>query len=258
MEIFDRLCDYGCGNIAKFKNKSFRYTCSNSSNSCPVNKSKNSNSLKKLYNSGQLLAKERYQNMSLESKEKMAWSSGLTTKTDSRIKTRPELVGIRFGMSLTGHTEQSKEKIRIKRLKKIESGDFDSSGRKGHRGYYNGIYFHSSWELAFYVYQNEINQKIIYRNKDVRIKYQSDGQDFIYIPDFVIDNQLYEIKGYLFGPRDHDKYQQSKNMVRYIFKEDMQICINYCIEKYGSKFWINLYGEMEKLVNSQVSKTCGL
>ena len=38
----NHLCNYGCGELGIYLNKSGKYMCSKSANSCPINKEKNS------------------------------------------------------------------------------------------------------------------------------------------------------------------------------------------------------------------------
>jgi len=75
------LCSYGCGNPAQFINGSKRLMCCKSSNSCPANKKKISEGLKKC---GRDYV-ETYKNLPQDSKNKMAWARGLTKDTDERI-----------------------------------------------------------------------------------------------------------------------------------------------------------------------------
>jgi hypothetical protein len=100
------LCSYGCGSVANFINGSNRLMCCKSSNSCPENKRKNSAGVK---NCGRDYV-ETYRNLPQESKDKINWSKGLTKELDPRVA-RPQFIGRRFGASLTGHTEESKQKI---------------------------------------------------------------------------------------------------------------------------------------------------
>jgi hypothetical protein len=74
-------CSYGCGNVAKFINRSYKLMCCKSSNSCPANKLKNS---KGLLNCGRDYV-QTYKDLPQESKNKMAWAKGLTKETDTRI-----------------------------------------------------------------------------------------------------------------------------------------------------------------------------
>jgi 5-methylcytosine-specific restriction endonuclease McrA len=51
----NKLCDSGCGQLAKFFSKTTgRYRCSKSASSCPANKAKNSAGLKKAHKEGKM------------------------------------------------------------------------------------------------------------------------------------------------------------------------------------------------------------
>lgn len=68
------LCDYNCGNLAIKKNKSGRWMCCESANSCPANKLKNSNALKQSGRDWKKIASQ----MTDDAKSRQAWSKGLT------------------------------------------------------------------------------------------------------------------------------------------------------------------------------------
>lgn len=171
----------------------------------------------------------------------IAWNKGLTKDTDKRVM-KGALT--QLGVSKPGHlhTEEDKDKMRQKRIKKILEGSSDSSGRKGFRGYYNGMYFHSSWELAYFVYETEVNQKSIFRNHKIKFEYSYNGNIHCYIPDFVDAlGRLIEIKGRLYSDKDVEKYNQTKDKAQYLFREDIQEHLRYCINKYGKEFYKELY-----------------
>lgn len=67
-------CSYGCGSIAKFKNKSGKLSCSESSTQCKAVKLKNSRGLKKANSSGKRNAKLIYAHLSDETKLRMSWN----------------------------------------------------------------------------------------------------------------------------------------------------------------------------------------
>ena len=73
--ITTECCSYGCGNIAKFKNRSGNLMCEEVSNRCPEIIKKNSNGIKSSY-SKRKPQKKIYQDLSQETKDKMAWSRG--------------------------------------------------------------------------------------------------------------------------------------------------------------------------------------
>ena len=137
------LCSYGCGSIAKFINGSNRLMCCKSSNSCPENKKKNSKELKNCRRD----YVATYKNLSQESKDKINWAKGLTKELDPRVA-RPQFIGRRFGASLTGHTEESKQKISLARTEWLKK----SENRKN-----LGRHKRSWMELTFESYLKENN-----------------------------------------------------------------------------------------------------
>ena len=63
---------------------------------------------------------------------------------------------------------------------------------------YNNLYFDSSWELAFYIYNTDLNGKI--EREPEKLTYYFNDAKHYYFPDFKIDNQLFEIKSpYLYS-----------------------------------------------------------
>lgn len=60
---------------------------------------------------------------------------------------------------------------------------------------YDGIKFDSSWELIYYVWLRDTNREFTY-HPAISYPYVNDaGKSSVYEPDFIIDGQLYEIKG---------------------------------------------------------------
>jgi len=71
-------CEYGCGNEAKFTNKSGKNTCEKYSAQCPALKEKNKDGLKKAYKTGKRLYVDHFG-------DKRAWSRGKNALMDSRV-----------------------------------------------------------------------------------------------------------------------------------------------------------------------------
>lgn len=70
-------CNYGCGNIAKFKNKSGNLMCQETSNRCPAIIEKNSKGIRLSYtNSKRKSQKDVYQSLPQETKDRMNWNKG--------------------------------------------------------------------------------------------------------------------------------------------------------------------------------------
>lgn len=64
-------------------------------------------------------------------------------------------------------------------------------------GYYKGIYCASSWELAFLIFNKDLEKNIIRCNK--HFEYEIKNKKHLYFPDFLMDKTIYEIKGRDFG-----------------------------------------------------------
>ena len=121
-----------------------------------------------------------------------SWSKGLTKETNSSLA-RPQCVGRKFGFSLTGHTKDSKENL-SKIAKERGLGGYVRGSGRGKKGWYKGFFCDSSWELAYVVYCLEHNISI-QRNTEKR-KYIWNNKEKNYIPDFIVDGKLVEIKGW--------------------------------------------------------------
>lgn len=83
---------------------------------------------------------------------------------------------------------------RSKYAKEHHYGGYRFGGGGGHKGKYDGINFDSSWELAFYIYHKEHNL-FIERCKEKRT-YKVNNEIKNYLPDFITDDGIIEIKGY--------------------------------------------------------------
>lgn len=138
-----QLCHYGCGCVAKFKNGSGNLMCLPSSNSCPQVKARNSKGVK---NCGRDYS-TTYNSLPEETKDRMNWSKGLTKEVDKRVA-RPQLVGKKFGSSISGHSDATKQKISLARSEWLR----DPANRK------NLGRSKKSWmELCFEKWLNENN-----------------------------------------------------------------------------------------------------
>jgi hypothetical protein len=107
----------------------------------------------------------------------------------------------------------------------------------GKKGRYKNIPCDSSWELAFLIYHLD-NGANITRCKEKR-NYIIDGKTYTYIPDFVIDDKIYEIKGYM-SERAKIKLQYNQDIIL-IDKTSIFKYIKYVKEKYNVKDVTYLY-----------------
>lgn len=146
---------------------------------------------------------------------KAAWNKGLTKDTDPRV------------MSYSNTMVKNKK-----------SGGYRRNGGRGLRGYYKGIWCDSSWELAYVVYCLE-HDIPIERNHD-RFEYFYERKR-IYIPDFKVEHQLIEIKGFVYDKKLQEEKNKSTNKPLIVIgKKDIQKYLDYVISKYGKNF-ITLY-----------------
>ena len=74
-------CEYGCNREATVQLKNKRWCCEKSSNSCPENKRKNSEAIKKAIQTGKRSYKGRYENFSEEIKNRMNWNKENYSRT---------------------------------------------------------------------------------------------------------------------------------------------------------------------------------
>lgn len=161
------------------------------------------------------------------------WAKGQTKETNLGIAERGRLASIRQ-KGKPGNTKGMK----YNNSKGLSGGLRHGAGR-GKKGRYNGIWCDSSWELAFVIYNLEHNI-IIKRNKDY-FEYTYNNETHKYFPDFIINDEYIEIKGF-----DTDKVnakieQFPKDKILKVYhKEDLTEVFDYVINKYGNDF-IKLY-----------------
>jgi hypothetical protein len=121
---------------------------------------------------------------------------------------------------------------------KGKRGGYREKGGRGKQGWYKNYYCNSSWELAWVIYQLEHNTNFK-RNKE-GFKYQFEGKEYKFYPDFIIDdNQYVEIKGYM-GKKNEAKINSFPHKLIVIDRKKIKPYINYVIKKYG-KDYIKLY-----------------
>ena len=158
------------------------------------------------------------------------WNKGLT-KNEHKSLARPEREGIRFGASLNGHTEETKQKL-SKIAKQRNLGGYVKGSGCGKKGWYKGIFCDSSWELAFVIYCFDHNISIK-RNTQKR-QYTWNNKQKNYIPDFIVEGELIEIKGWC---TPEWKAKQTANPdIKVMYENDLAEAFKYVQSKYGKQF----------------------
>ena len=139
------------------------------------------------------------------------------------------------GLKGTPHTEETKLHLSEVAKKRKLGGYVQGSGR-GKKGWYKGFFCDSSWELAYVIYCLEHNIDIK-RNTEKR-KYNWKGSVKNYIPDFIVNEKLTEIKG--FKSEEWLAKLQSNPDIQVLYESDLKPILKYVEEKY-SKDFIKLY-----------------
>lgn len=106
------------------------------------------------------------------------------------------------------------------------------------KGLFDGIQCDSSWELAFLIYCKDHN--IVVERNIEPLYYIFEGKQCKFYPDFIVNDELVEIKGY-FDKRNIEKKKQNPQ-VRFIDKNGIKKYMNYTISTYGEDF-IKMYNK---------------
>lgn len=130
---------------------------------------------------------------------------------------------------------------------KHKVGGYRKGSGQGKSGWYKGIYCDSSWELAFVIYHFDNNLQISRCLE--RRKYIFDNKEHIYIPDFVIDEGIIEIKGY--KTKQWEAKEKQNSDVKVLYYEDMKQYLDYVKNKYGNDY-IKLYDNSNPKLNQNI------
>jgi hypothetical protein len=161
----------------------------------------------------------------------------------------------KFGGKNPFQNEEIKKKCRQTCLKnfgvEISSQNHDIRVKQQRRYMYNGIHFDSSWEIAYYIWLTDNKIKFEYQ-PDMKFEYEYKNKNYVYIPDFKINNKLIELKGDQFFKEDgtmQNPFDSSQNEL-YEFKHqfmlsnhvkilrfnDIKPILAYVESKYGKNY----------------------
>lgn len=167
----------------------------------------------------------------------VSWNAGL--RGDPRCKHSDEakqnMLGKSTGKAKTPEAEA--ERIRkISETAKLTNGGYRQGSGRGKKGTYKGFFCDSSYELAYVIYCLDHGIDI-QRNLAART-YEWEGSVKKYIPDFIVNGEFVEIKGYS-SPQWEAKLKANPD-VKVLYEKDLQDVFNYVHDKYGKDF-IRLY-----------------
>lgn len=115
-------------------------------------------------------------------------------------------------------------------------GGYRKGSGIGKSGWYRGVWCDSSYELVWVIYQLDHNQAFV-RNKQ-SYDYNWNGKTHKYYPDFLQNNKLIEIKGFI-NKQTIEKFKTVPNLI-ILLKEDLAKEFAYVESAYGKDF-IKLY-----------------
>ena len=119
-----------------------------------------------------------------------------------------------------------------------KSGGIRKGSGRGKKGTYKGYWCDSSYELAWVIYN--IDKNIPFTRNSEKFKYIDTKMcERYFIPDFIIGEVYYEIKGFKNENVDL-KIRYFPHTIKVLYKNDLVNIFNYVIGKYGKNF-ISLY-----------------
>ncbi len=127
------------------------------------------------------------------------------------------------------------QKFHAECWKKCCGGNKKGAGR-GKHGWYKGIWCDSSYELAWVIYHLDHNIPFS-RNTD-SFEYEFNGKTYQYYPDFVLDDKMIEIKGFV-NEQTLAKIKSVPNLI-VLMRDDLKKEFDYVVTTYGKDF-IKLY-----------------
>jgi hypothetical protein len=194
------ICQYGCNSLAKYRMSSGKWCCSEHWNSCPGKRLKDSNKKKNI---------------------QIPWNKGMT------------------GLKGHPHTQKTKD-ILSEHAKRNSLGGYVKGSGRGKKGYYEGIWCDSSWELAYILYCKDHSIQIQRNTK--RFNYYYKNKKHTYLPDFIRtdrENYFIEIKG-IFNEKEIAKIKNFPHKLKILSGNGFNKILKYVISTYGRNF-IELY-----------------
>lgn len=159
----------------------------------------------------------------------------VTASKTGELVLRSKQAGIKLcrgqGKGVMAHSADSKAKISA--YAKQHHGGYKQGSGRGKKGWYKGQFCDSSWELAYLIYC-EAHGKSVVRNTQ-KFPYTYDGKSKNYMPDFVVDGQYVEIKGYL-SPEWEAKKKFFPHQLNILTQIEMAPILSFVVSTYGKDF----------------------
>lgn len=170
-----------------------------------------------------------------------AWNKG--QRGDPRYA-KSEETKAKLRISSTGKARtpelELERRRKITEKAKLNNGGYRQGSGRGKKGWYKGIFCDSSWELAYVIWCLEHNKQI--ERNTQKFEYFYDNKRRNYIPDFIVDGKIIEVKGYK-TEQWIQKVSQCPIEIEVMYKEELTPILEYVIITYGRNF-ISLYGSV--------------
>ena len=131
-----------------------------------------------------------------------------------------------------GSIPWNKGKIFVPRKAIGQHGGHRHGSGRGKKGWIRDIFCDSSWELAYVLYCTDHNISI--KRNTQKFKYHFKDLEHWYIPDFIVDGMLIEVKGYK-TPQWEAKIK-AVPFVTIVDEISIQPYLKYAQDKYGKDF----------------------
>lgn len=159
-----------------------------------------------------------------------------------------------------GEMIQNFHRLRCDKCYKIhnrKNGGYKKGSGNSKGGWFKGYYLDSTYELAYLIWALDHHIPIVRFKGSIPYE-NSNGEERQYIPDFLVDGKILEIKGYHQPDVDLKKKAAEKEgyKVQVLYKEDLTEQFEHVTIKYNTKDFKLLY-EDKKWFESDC-KICGL
>ena len=119
----------------------------------------------------------------------------------------------------------------------VGTGGYRYNSGRGKSGWYKGYYCSSSYELAYIIYCLDKNIHVVRNTKGFEYKFNDKARH--YYPDFIVDGEYIEIKGFK-RVEDDSKWASFPYKLKVLFKKDLIDIFDYVVSKYGNDY-ISMY-----------------
>ena len=218
------ICEFGCGKEATYQFKSSGKWCCSSNANCCEGKKRADSEKKKGINPWANREHPRGK------KGKKSWNSGKKLSEEYKEKISVALKGH------IGHPQSEETKKVISDKMKLVGGGYREGSGRGKKGWYKEIWCDSSWELAYVIFC--LDNGIPIKRNTTKRNYLWRGEPHIYIPDFIVNGDVVEVKGY-----ETEQWKcklESNRDVIVIGKKEIKPYLEYVVNKYGKDF-IKMY-----------------